>query len=119
MIISETWKGAGARRLVVSEPGGTVDGKSLAISGTPRLRAGEDVVLFLYRTPIGYWRTVGMGQGCYVVENGRIRRNLFGIALADGLSPGTPLESLEGLGEREFRQRIMSVITGQPAGAAH
>jgi hypothetical protein len=51
---------------------------------------GEDAVLFLYRTPIGYWRTVGGPQGKYTVSaQGRVRTDGQGMAYAEPTSGGT------------------------------
>ena len=54
--------------VVVSELGGIVGGLGLAVEGVPRYQPGEEVVLFLYQTPIGYWRARGLEQGVYRVS---------------------------------------------------
>ena len=63
-------RGSGGAAVVVSEPGGKLDGIEMRFSGVSQYAAGEEVVLFLYRTPIGYLRTVGNGQGKYNVTPG-------------------------------------------------
>ncbi|MDQ6663700.1 MAG: hypothetical protein M3Z23_04850 [Acidobacteriota bacterium] len=56
-------KGLAVKSLIVSEPGGTVDGLTMVIPGTVQFPEGRDLLLFLYKTPIGYLRTVGGEQG--------------------------------------------------------
>jgi hypothetical protein len=53
----------GPAAIAVSEPGGSLDGVNQQFSGAVSYSAGEEVVLFLYRTPIGYLRTTGGLQG--------------------------------------------------------
>lgn len=108
-------KGRQSPTVVISEPGGTLDGRSLAIEGAPRLRSGEELIVFLYRTPIGYWRDVGFGQGCYTVVAGRIQANTSGTefiqtARADS---GTSLESLIGLNTADFKSRVIALVARQ------
>ena len=50
-------------RIVVSEPGGDGGRVRHVINGVPQLKAGEEVIVFLYRTPIGYVRIFGLSQG--------------------------------------------------------
>src|SRR5215212_2782640 len=49
--------GAGYAPVVVSEPGGKLDGIEMRFSGTVSYAVGEEAVVFLYRTPIGYYRS--------------------------------------------------------------
>jgi hypothetical protein len=71
ILVQEELKAAPRVTVVVSEPGGTVDGLSMHVAGAPEYRAGEEVILLLQATPIGYLRTCGWGQGRYsVVEQG-------------------------------------------------
>jgi hypothetical protein len=67
--VSETIKGAPAPTVTVSEPGGALDGRTLVIPGVPQYTPGEEVVLFLHRTPIGYLRTNGYEQGRHRVRD--------------------------------------------------
>ena len=66
--IAESVKGAQGSTVVVSEPGGTLDGYTLVIPGVVQYRVGEEAVVFLHRTPIGYLRTNGYHQGKYPVR---------------------------------------------------
>lgn len=67
--VSDNVKGAASSTVVVSEPGGTLDGETMAIPGVVRYSRGDEMVLFLRRTPIGYLRTNGYEQGRYRVRD--------------------------------------------------
>ncbi len=66
--VADAMKGRPARSLTISEPGGAADGLIMHIAGVPEYSAGEEVVVFLHRTPIGYWRCYGLTQGKYTVD---------------------------------------------------
>ena len=98
--------------VVVSEPGGSLDGVTMRISGAPDYAVGEEAVVFLYRTPIGYLRATGYGQGKYTVApHSRVHANLNGFDLlkADS-SRGVPLSTLDGLTVTEFKARVRVAI---------
>jgi hypothetical protein len=92
--VLETWKGDASREIIVSEPGGSLNGLSMEIAGAVTFGPGEEVVLFLYQTPIGYWRTSGYWQGKLNVSEQagvkQVRTNLRRTALLDLSS--TPLQ---------------------------
>ena len=98
--------------VVVSEPGGSLDGLTMRISGAPDYAVGEEAVVFLYRTPIGYLRATGFGQGKYTVTlRSRVHANMNGFDLlrADSLR-GVPLSTLDGLTVSEFKARVRNAI---------
>jgi len=67
--VADVLKGAALAAVVVSEPGGALDGIHQLFSGAVPYSIGDHVVLFLYRTPIGYLRTRGGPQGKIVVQS--------------------------------------------------
>ncbi len=82
--IGESFKGPKQKTMTVSEPGGTLGSTTMAIPGSPRMASGQQVVLFLYQTPVRYWRTLGWAQGCYTISGGKVRRNLAGLEFRQG-----------------------------------
>ena len=116
------WLKAGAtgRTLILSEPGGTVDGLTMRIAGAVPYEPGEHVVLFLYRTPVGYLRVTGYGQGKYSVlatsSEQRIRANLAGAELVRrevpmaGTGAGPAVEHLDGIRLEEFKIRVRQAV---------
>jgi hypothetical protein len=116
--VAETLRGPHAARITVSEPGGSLDGINMRTSGTLPFAVGEDAVLFLYRTPIGYWRTVGGPQGKFTVSaQGRVGMDGHGVAFAEpggGMRPGTPVEAFEGIPTGDFLARVRRLAAAHP-----
>ena len=122
--VSDTMKGLPSIRLVVSEPGGIIGETAMQIAGAPRYEDGEEVVLFLNRTPIGYLRSCGWGQGKFGVSSlgggaGLVVRSaVSGVSFveAPGGQPAglkqaqTPVGSFSGLALAEFKTRLRALI---------
>jgi len=102
-------KGARAATVVVSEPGGVVGDAGMLIEGVPRYAGGEEVVVFLYRTPEGLLRTRGLAQGKFHVAadpstgQRRVRASIAGLH-----APPEPL-ALD-----EFLRRIRGALNRLP-----
>lgn len=121
--LTESLLGDALDKIVVSEPGGTVGNDSMEIAGTPRYRVGEEVVLFTARTPLGYLRTCGWGQGRFdVVGDPRgagkiVRSRLAGISLVEPIGAKAAAEkratsprALDGLPLDQFKSRVRDLI---------
>lgn len=82
-------RGEAGDEVVVTTPGGEVDGRGQIVTGAPVLRPGEEVVLFLHparATPVGPRRAIlGLSQGLFVVHRdrpgapARARQRLSGV----------------------------------------
>ncbi len=95
-------RGAEVRSIVASEPGGELDGVGMRFSGSIAYAVGEETIVFLYRTPIGYLRATGNGQGKYTITPGkRVRANVQGLA-----SP------FDGLTVEAFKARVRESLRG-------
>jgi len=110
-------KGGAVKTLVVSEPGGVVDGVEMTIDGVARFERGEEMVLFLYRVPNGLWRARGLGQGKFRVAGDQVHlslESLEGLSLLDPVRPpatrSTDLRSLDGLPLDRFKTTIRGVL---------
>ena len=86
--VEETLVGAAGVTLTVTEYGGIVGDRGLSVSGLPRFREGDRVLLFLCRDILGLLRTCGAQQGRLDV-----RTSLDGTVMAHGLLAGRPLEA--------------------------
>ena len=105
--IVDLLRGRAGSSVTISEPGGSLDGVSMSISGAPDYAVGEEAIVFLYRTPIGYLRSTGYGQGKYTVTAAsRVRSNLKGVELLSRDPKGVSLSTLEGLTVAEFKARV-------------
>jgi len=116
--VVEALRGAPGARVTVSEPGGSLDGVHQSFSGALPFSPGEEVVLFLYRTPIGFLRAAGGGQGKFTVDGaGRARAQTAGTELVENprARRGTALASLDALDVREFKGLVREVSAKRPA----
>jgi hypothetical protein len=97
--VRESWKGSSGPTITISEPGGVVNGRGMAVAGMVRYTRGEHVVAFLYRTPIGLIRTVGLVQGKLQVDSqGLVHPSLSGAVIA---TPAGAPQSGASIGELE------------------
>lgn len=110
LAVTDAIRGTRGPTVTVSEPGGSLDGIHQQFSGAVPYWIGENAVLFLYKTPIGYWRAAGGPQGKFTVEpDGRIRANTQDAAFFDPAgrpSPGTSLSSFNGLNVADFKSQF-------------
>lgn len=117
--VTDALRGPRTATITVSEPGGSLDGVEQKISGTVPYFSGESAVLFLYKTPIGYWRSVGGPQGKFTVApDGRVRANLQSGAYFDRAgkaAAGTPLGFLDGLRIADFKSQVRRFAAAYPA----
>jgi hypothetical protein len=100
--VSAVHKGTPGATVVVSEAGGTLDGRVMTIAGTITYQGGENVLVFLTRVPNGYLRTTGWGQGKYTVDGKGI---LHGGA---SLRAGTSIASLEGMSAAQVHALVVA-----------
>jgi len=116
--VGEMLRGPHGATLIVSEPGGSVDGVNMQSSGAVPFAAGEDAVLFLHRTPIGYWRVAGGPQGKFTVNReGRVFAGSLGVTYVDppgGAAPGTPLSTLQGIPVSDLIGRVGRLAAAHP-----
>ncbi|MCU1276091.1 MAG: hypothetical protein JWO48_3522 [Bryobacterales bacterium] len=131
VLVRDRWKESASSAnptVVLSEPGGTVTDRTMQVAGTAAYRVGEDVVVFLYRTPVGYLRAIGNGQGKFTITQGagspekHIRSDLAGIEFIRGgpESSGrtglrTESSKMNGMGLDEFRRTVQSLIARKAA----
>ncbi len=113
--VTDALKGASAD-VVISEPGGTLEGIELKIADAVRYSPGEDIVVFARRMPNGYWRTTGYGQGKFTVRAGRVENRGVGLTLAKPPAFGQAaraeavVQSLNGLPLEEFKRRVRALL---------
>lgn len=123
ILVSDVLKGSVDGKFVVSEPGGTVGELSMAIAGTPTYQVGEEVVVFAERTPIGFMRTCGWGQGQFAVltPEGASEKVVLsprlGVQLVDPVAKRaadaggvTARKALNGLPLNDFKAQLADLI---------
>lgn len=100
--VEDNIRGSGST-ITISEPGGSLDGVNEGFSGSVGYASGEHVMLFLFRTPIGYWRTTGGAQGKLTIS-------------ADGRIHGAPGNTEPGLRDvSAFKSLIRSMARSRAA----
>jgi uncharacterized protein YndB with AHSA1/START domain len=106
--VTETLKGAAAAELVLTQPGGEVEGFRYSIEGSPRFVPGEETLLFAWRDRGGVPQVSGLAQGKFEIRRDpatgarAVRRTLPGFTTRDvmlsraGRTGGVPLEDMVG-----------------------
>jgi len=118
--VTDILKGTVGSTVTVSEPGGEAGGVHMSIVSVPTYEVGEQVVILLSPTEIGYFRTCGWGQGKFSVQTSGGQKTVsapgFGAQIVDlpskngEKSLGTARKSLDGLSLREFKSRLRELI---------
>jgi hypothetical protein len=115
--VRDRWKGTPSTTVTVSEPGGFAEGSGQAIAGMVRYVPGEHIVAFLYRTPHGYIRTVGLTQGKFAIDS----RGLVHLTATEAqivpsaASSGSPMKELEAMSVSAMRDRIIRIASNAKA----
>ena len=84
--VSEDLKGESRSTATVVTVGGSMDGMTLVVSGTPSFREHEEVLLFLETGRSGNWILMGLSQGMF-----RITADRRGVRTAHHASSGLRL----------------------------
>jgi hypothetical protein len=112
--VEESIHGAPAKRIVLTQLGGEVDGVRVTVPGCPTFRVGEESLLFVWRSPKGLAQVTGLAQGKFeVVVNGNGQRMVTrASSLEDATSTiqSTPPEQRIGLDD--FLTAIRSIKQG-------
>jgi hypothetical protein len=107
-------KGTSSQNFVVSEAGGSKDGMTMAAPGTVEYTDGEEIVVFLHSTPLGYWRTFGYGQGKFTIHGGKVfnAESRATLIVVPGTAAGkrTPLSSVSGKPVDAFKAVIRDFV---------
>ena len=117
--VTDQIRGAHSAAVTVSEPGGSLEGINQQFGGSVSYSQGENALLFLYQTPIGYWRTVGGPQGKFTVDtHGRVHANPQANTFVETprRAAGTSLAALDGLPVRDFKARVRRLAAAYPYG---
>ncbi len=67
--VTERWKGVSGTQVNLLIPGGTAQGLTQEFNGTPKFKAGEEYVLFLWSGRSGILQVIGLSQGVFDVKD--------------------------------------------------
>ncbi len=114
--IRDTLKGPAGTRFTISEPGGMVGDVGMHLSGAPEFRAGDEIIVFAYQTPIDYWRVRGYSQGGFIVNPGEDGLQLVaplapaGLKLVGVPSGESPPFATTGLELGKFKSQVRTLV---------
>jgi hypothetical protein len=117
--VAEAWKGSAPERVTVRLLGGTVGPLTSRVSGVPRFRAGEEVILFLEPTARRDFTVVSWQQGTFRV--GRDPRSGAEIVTQDTAAFETfdaqtrqfKASGIRNLPLEAFRAQVQAAVAGQ------
>ena len=82
--VSRSFKGAQQSIVVVTQPGGSLDGQTLRVPGAPSWRVGREVIVFLEHRG-GLWVEVALGSSAWSIDADGIATRRMGEVLVRGL----------------------------------
>ena len=105
--VDDTWKGPMESRVTVVQASGVLGERWVRVVGEPEFKPGEEVVLFLVRTPAGDWVVAPLRQGKFSVT-----RDNDGVRVGNGILGAGDVKPM---GLQTLRNEIRPRI--QPGGA--
>src|SRR5262245_44016999 len=117
--VSEDLKGESSGSITVMTVGGTVNGVTQTVAGTPQFAADQEVVLFLEGTKSGQWQPVGLSQGRYrILRESRtgqqeVVHDLSGLELYDPSTRASGPPKLYRMPLESFLVQVRSLIQTQ------
>ena len=119
--VTEDLKGESRGAATVVTVGGTMDGLTQVVSGTPRFREHEEVLLFLEAGKGGHWILMGLSQGMFRIATDRrgmkvayhASSGLHLVSASAETSDQTPIPSRVELDRLLSRIRQLAAITGK------
>ena len=117
---TEVWKGAAQPRVRVRLLGGRLGNLTSNVSGVPRFRAGEDVVLFLAPTPRGDFSVVSWVQGTFRIHHDQRTGEdtvTQDSASFDTFDPSTRQFTTSGIHDlplKDFRSQVAAALHQEP-----
>ncbi len=73
--VGQTFKGGTIKEVVISTPGGKLDGKILEVEGAPNFQLGESVIVFLEKGD-GIFHVIGGFQGKFTIDKNNMVGNV-------------------------------------------
>lgn len=118
--VEEVWRGPAPARVVVRLLGGRLGNITSSVSGVPRFRTGEEVVLFLEPTPRGDFSVVSWQQGTFRIRPGArtgeesVVQDTASFATFDPATHRFQATGVQGLSLEGFRARVNAALREEP-----
>jgi hypothetical protein len=81
--VDDPLKGARRRTVLIRQLGGRVGSLNQSVSGAPRFRQGDAVIVFLKAGSDGTFQIVGLNQGKYDIVDDHAVANVSGVSVLD------------------------------------
>lgn len=120
--VQDAWRGSPLARITVRLLGGRVGKLTSYVSGVPRFRPGEDVVLFLQPTPRGDFSVVSWEQGTFRIHRNpvsgraRVTQDTASFATFDPLTRRFEAVGVRDMPLNELRARVDAALRNQARG---
>jgi hypothetical protein len=117
--VVEVWRGAASGRITVRLLGGTAGNLTSSVSGVPRFRPGEEVVLFLEPTPRGDYSVLSWEQGTlrirrdHVTNEEIVTRDASSFATFNPLTRRFEPNGAPDMATASLRKQIDATLRGQ------
>jgi hypothetical protein len=117
--VQEVWQGSMPPRITVRLLGGRVGNLTSSVSGIPRFRPGEEVVMFLERTQRGDYSVVSWEQGTFRIRRDgatgseSVTQDSASFATFDPATHQFEAEGIRNLPVEIFRARVDAAISAQ------
>ena len=114
--VEETWRGVANGQITVRLLGGRTAQFTSTVSGVPRFRPGEEVVLFLQSTPQGDYSVVSWQQGTFRIlgDKGtgeeRVTQDTASLGTYDPSTRRFVTAGIRGLPIGEFRSQVETAL---------
>ncbi|MGA2843980.1 MAG: hypothetical protein ABSF68_01025 [Candidatus Acidiferrales bacterium] len=117
---TEVWKGSAPPRVSVRLLGGRIGNLTSNVSGVPRFRAGEDVVLFLTPTTLGDFSVVSWVQGTFRIHHDQrsgedmVAQDSASFETFDPLARKFAASGIHDLSLQELRSQVAAALRQEP-----
>lgn len=118
--VEETWKGTAPARITVRLLGGNVGTLTSTVSGIPHFAPGEQLVLFLERTPAGDFSIVSWVQGTFRIGlrgtagEETVTQDTAAFAVLDPVSHRFEASGIRKMPAEAFRALVAASLEGKP-----
>ncbi len=121
--VEETWKGSAPAQITVRLLGGSARNFTSTVSGVPRFAPGEDLILFLERTPAQDFSVVSWMQGTFRIGRSRatgeeiVTQDTAAFPVFDPASQNFETDGIRKMPVSAFRSLVMASaeVHAQPA----
>jgi hypothetical protein len=118
--VEETWKGSAPAQITVRMLGGSAGNLTSTVSGVPRFSPGEELILFLERTPAQDFSIVSWMQGTFRIAHNRasgeeiVTQDTAAFPVFDPASHNFEAAGIRKMPLSAFRSLVIASIEAHP-----